>query len=362
MFNIMKQLVFVCILAASLFSCKKKDHEKPMDPEVNIDYPAAYVVNGQSNTISVIKLSTNEVTETIKLGEMPDPSMGGMNMGTGISWPHHISINPSKTVLALGVPGMDLSGGHTGGMSGMTGKIALIDAKKGTIIKIIDVPVMNHNAIFSPDGTEIWTALMEDMGKVNVYNATSYSLKSTINVKMDPAEVTFSSDGSMAFVANGGSDSISIIGVNNKSVMSTLPAGDDPVGAWNGSDGKMYVDNEAGMSINVIDVMSMTVVDTIDLGFMPGMAAYNGQNAELWVSDPDNGKIHYWTKMGNMYMHGGVFNTGAGAHAIVFSQDGMIAYVTNQTAGTVSVVNVSSHAETKEITVGAKPNGILLKY
>lgn len=359
----MKNLIFASLFTGLLFaSCKKKDNEMPKTQETTIDYPAAYVVNGESNTISVIKLSTNEVTATIKLGEMPDPNMAGMNMGTGISWPHHIAINPAKTVLALGVPGMDLSGGHNGGMMGMTGKIALVDAVKGNVIKVIDLPASNHNSIYSPDGSEIWTAQMTTMGKVLVYDANTYTLKKTIDVKKDPAEVTFSSDGMMAYVADGSSDSVTVIDVSSKSVMGHLPVGDDPVGAWTGSDGRMYVDNEAGMSINVIDAMNMTVLDTIDLGFMPGMAAYNGAKSELWVSDPDNGKAHYWTKMGNMYMHGGVFDTGAGAHAIAFSQDGMTAYITNQTAGSVSVVNVSTHTESKEITVGTKPNGIVLKY
>lgn len=63
----------------------------------------------------------------------------------------------------------------------------------------------------------------------------------------------------------------------------------------------------------------------------------------------------------NMWMHGGAFNTGAGAHAISFTIDGNTAYVTNQTANTVSVVNVTNHTVTKTIAVGKKPNGITIK-
>ena len=329
---------------------------------VKIDYPAAYVVNGQSTTISVIRLSDNAVTETIKLGEMADPSHSGMNMASGVSWPHHLSLSPDKTKLSIGVPGMDLSGGHTGGVSGMTGKFAIVDAVNGSISKLVDVPVMNHNAIYSPNGTEIWTAQMKDMGTVLIYDATSYSLKNTIDVKMMPAEITFSSDGTMAFVANGGSDTVTVIGVGSKAVMGQIKVGKDPVGAWTGADGNMYVDNEEGKSITVIKAASMLVDTTIDLGFMPGIAAYNNGMSELWVTDPDNGKVHWWTKAAGKFTHGGAFDTGAGAHAIAFSQDGMTAYITNQGAASVSVADVMMHKETKEIIVGTKPNGIVIKY
>lgn len=355
---------FITGLLLTLFiaSCKKKGHDmESSNPELNIDYPAAYVVNGESNTISVIKLSDHTVSETIKLGEMSDPSHGGMNMGTGISWPHHIYINPSKTQLAIGVPGVDLSGGHSGGMA-MPGKIAIVNAVKGTITKVIDLPVMNHNAAFSPNGTEIWTSQMEEMGKVLVYDATTYTLKNTINVKMHPAEVTFSYDGSMAFVANGGSDTVTVINVTDKMVMGHIKVGGDPVGAWTGADGNMYVDNEVGQSITVIKVSDMSIVTTINLGFMPGFAAYNNQMSELWVTDPMNGMVHWYTKSGTTYTHSGEFATGNGAHALAFSQDGMTAYVTNQLASSVSVVDVMTHLETKEITVGTKPNGITIKY
>lgn len=346
----------VILIAGSLlwFSCKN-DEMTPMTPP-NINYPAAFVVNGQDNTVSVINTATYQVTGTIRLN---GDNMNG-NMDQMLMYPHHVYLSPDKSMLSVGVPGMDLSEKHGGGMEGMKGKFALLSATTGLISKVVELPAMNHNAVFSPDGTEIWTSQMQQEGKVLVYDAASYALKTTVAVGNQPAEVTFSADGKVAFVANGGDNSVTAIDPSTKTVLKTIAVGTNPVGAWTGSDGKMYVDNEDGKTISIIDVVKLEVTETIDLGFMPGMGAYNGQMKELWVSDPDGGKVHWWKWDGamNMYMHGGAFQTGAGAHAIAFK--GMSAYITNQAAHTVSVADVMAHAETKEIPVGKKPNGLVL--
>ncbi|MBN8651520.1 MAG: YncE family protein [Cytophagales bacterium] len=352
-----KQFVWVSMITSTLmFSCMEHEMDKK---ELNINFDAAYIVNGESNSISVINLSTDEVVGTISLGDESMAGHGGMT--DEIMWPHHAYINSTKSILAIGVPGTDLSAGHAGGMDNMMGKVALLDAVKGTVSRVIDLEMMNHNAVFSPDGSEIWTSQMDDMGTVVVYNATTYALKATIEVGADPAEVTFSADGSVAFVANGGSNTVTAINPSTKQVLSTIDVGADPVGAWPGSDNRMYVDNEEGQTISVVNVSTLAVEATIDLGFMPGYAAYNEMHNELWVTDPDNGKVHYWTKDGTTWTHGGAFDTRAGAHAIAFTSDEMKAYVTNQSDASVSVVNVSTHAVTKTIAVGKKPNGIVLK-
>ena len=341
-------LLFIPLAFAS---CKKEDANKH---ELTIDYPAAYVVNGEDASISVIKLSTNTVTETI---HMTGQSNAGM-----IMWPHHVSHHHSGTVhhLAVGVPGMDMSLGHGGGMP-HGGKIAVLDAVRGTVSKVIDLPKMNHNAIYSPDGTEIWTSQMETNGKVLVYDATTYALKNTIPVGEDPAEVTFSSDGSKAYVCNGGSNTVTVINPATKAIIATVNVGSNPVGAWSSSLGKMFVDNEDGQTISVIDVASNMMEATINLGFKPGFAAYHSGRKELWVSDATNGKIAYYQDMGgSFWMKHGEFLAGADAHAILF--DGDRAYVTNQGANTVSVFNVLNHTKLKDIAVGKKPNGIVIKY
>jgi YVTN family beta-propeller protein len=352
----MKKLILsIAVLGTVIFTSCNKDHNMDMPMEaINVNYPAVYVVNGEDASVSVIKIATNEVTATIPL------------MGTGtdmIMWPHHISSHSNH--LSVGVPMMDLSAGHSGlNTTGMTGKLVVIDAMTGTIVKNINLPKMNHNTIYSPNGTEIWVPQMDEMNsKVLVYDATTNALKNTINTGMMSAELTFSSDGTKAYVANGDDNAITVINVATKAIITTILVGLNPVGAWTGSNGKMFVDNEDGQSISIIDVANDVVTETIALGFMPGIASHNGTKNELWVSDPMAGKVHYWTydTVMGMWMHGGVFSTGNGAHAITFTTDGNTAYVTNQTANTVSVVNVTNHTVTKTISVGKKPNGLVIK-
>lgn len=353
----MKNVSKSFLLAVPLLALACNNDDMDMQSELNINFPAAYVVNGESNSISVINLDTDEVAGTIKLS---DGSMSG-SMNDMIMWPHHAYLNSAKNLVAIGVPGMDLSAGHSGGMSGMKGKVALMDAVTGTVTKVIDLDMMNHNAVFSPDGKEIWTSQMDEMGSVLVYDASTFALKSTIPVGSDPAEVTFSYDGSVAFVANGSSNTVTAINPTTKEVLETIDVGADPVGAWPGSDNKMYVDNEEGQSISIINVSTLEVESTIDLGFMPGMAAYTAMSRELWVSDPVNGKVHYWVYESDTWNHGGVFQAGSGAHAIAFDEDNMKAYITNQGAESVSVASSMDHSIIKTLTVEKKPNGIVIK-
>lgn len=354
----MKAITFAVLIVGSLtlLGCKKMNHDmdnEDMGMNLNINYSAAYVVNGEDASVSVIDITKNLVTETI-------PLMG--NDGKMVMWPHHIYKSPTSTNLSIAIPGTDLSAGHAGGMPNMKGMVMVLDGQKGSMIKHLDLPAMNHNAVFSPDGKEIWTSQMEMEGKVLVYDAQSYMLKKVINVGMEPAEVTFSANGTKAYVANGGNDNVMVINPITKERIATIAVGDNPVAAWVGQDNKMYVDNEDGQSVSVIDMISNAVVQTIALGFMPGSVAHNAFKNELWVTDPNNGKVHFWTLSSgtNTWVHGNVFSTGLGAHAIAFTKDGETAYVTNQLAKTVSVVSVSNHTKTKDITVGAKPNGILI--
>ncbi|HEX2787543.1 MAG TPA: YncE family protein [Ignavibacteria bacterium] len=348
-FFMMAVILYVLVVFTG---CKNDNGVIPTALDIN--YDAVYVVNGEDASLSIIEVASNTVKATIQLAG---------TSANEIKWPHHIYLNPAKTKLAIGVPGIDLSGGHGGhGSDTSKGRIVILDAQNGSILLNKITPHINHNAIFSPDGSEIWSAMMSASGKVFMYSATTYLLKDSITVGSQPSEVTFSADGSIAFVANGGSDDVTAINVSTKTVITTLIVGANPVGAWTGTNNKMYVDNEEGMTISVIDVASLQVEETVNLGFKPGFAAYNQQTDELWVTDGDGGRVVYFHRMNNQWEMPSSIAVGAGAHAIAFTNDGSKAYITNQMANTVSVIDVLTHTKIMDIPVGRKPNGLLIRY
>lgn len=312
-------------------------------PVAAVTFDALFVVNGGDDTISVIDTERNEVASTISL--------------QNARYPHHISLSADRSRLALAVPGMDLSGGHGGHGMGhtMPGIVMLLDAQTGATVKARELPAMNHNAAFAPDGLSIWTTQMAEPGAVLALDVGTLEDKGTVAVGDGPAEVTFSNDGKYAFVANGASATVTVIDVATKAVAKTIPVGAGPVGAWQAKNGVAYVDNEEAKTLTAIDTSTLEVTLTYDLGFTPAYVAL-APDGMLWVTDTDSGKVVL--NMPDMDMVHGEIETGAGAHAIAFAGDST-GYITNQTAGTVSVVDVATSKVVKTITVGKKPNGMV---
>jgi len=323
---------------------------------------AVYVVNGEASSISVL-------------------ATDGRPLGTialkNVSYPHHIYLSPDRTRLAVAVPGHDLSMGHSaaatgqdhggehgGGQSASTpatgGAVLVLDAATGATVRARRLPAPNHNAVFSPDGSEIWTGQLSDPGSVLVLDAATLETKQTIAVGRVPAEVTFTPDGKYAFVANGTSDDVSIIDRATKSVVKTVPVDREPVGAWPGADGIMYVDCEVARTVKAIDPSSLDVVRTYNLGFTPGFAAVPPSRiGELWLTDADAGKVVFNKTDADAKVAELV--TAPGAHALAFTPDGATAYVTNQLNASVSIINAATRAVKTTIPVGKKPNGIVLR-
>lgn len=335
-------LVGAAMVALLLTSgCRKVERLKD-----DIDFPAAYVINGKSNSISIINLETNDVAETadFKKGE----------------WPHHIYANSSKDKVVISLTGMDLSGGHAGHGVAMDSYLIVLRASDLKVESFLKTDAMAHNALFMNDNTEIWMPQMEDEGVIKIFDAESLKETGSIAVGAGPLELTISSNGNYAFIANGEGNSISVIDIASKTVTKTIPVGMEPVGAWPASNNKMYVDCEMSKEIFEIDAVTLEVTDTIDLAFTPAYVNYNSSTAELWVTDTEFGGVYSYEFIAGQWVEKSYLPTGTGAHAIAFNAAGDKAYITNQEAGTVSVIDATSFTKITDITVGEKPNGILL--
>ena len=280
-------------------------------------------------------------------------------------------------MLAISLPGSDfykgsdmmLSSFTPGNMMGnlpekftIRGKILILNSITGEMIKEITLEGIAYNAVFSPGGNELWTAIMQPEGKVMVYDMADFSPVKSIDVGEMPSEVSFSGDGQKVFVANGMSNTVTIIDASTKQIIGTCMAGNYPVGVWPGMDDIMDVESQGDQRICFIESGTNTVEDSVEIGFVPGEVATNTRMRQMWITDPINGEVHIWSNPDTAYIPSGTVSVGDGASAITFSRDGTMCYVANQNEGTVSVVDVARKVEVTKIAVGRKPNGIVLRY
>ncbi|GGD57240.1 hypothetical protein GCM10011514_21620 [Emticicia aquatilis] len=333
-----------------LISCKsKKVIEEPV-PVVETDYPKAYVVNGGSNTISIVDLNELSVKNIIQLTEIG-------------RFPHHINMSADGKKLAVATPEYDFTLGHTAlhNATDKKGGIAVIDTKTGGTLLKMALPNVNFNAVFSADGSEIWSASATHSGEMFIYDATNGVLKTKVALGADPSEVVFSKDGKYAFVALGESSFVYVLNTQTKAIIKTIKVDAFPTNVWAGADDKIYVENKVALTINIIDPKTLSVVEYLDVNFAPGQMAYNQTLNELWICQAAQNKVAYFERKNNLWSLKGTIITGDDAHAITFSKDMKRAFIVNQRGNTVSVIDASTHTKTKDISVGSQPNGIVLK-
>jgi YVTN family beta-propeller protein len=347
-------LSFLTTVSVAVSACGHDEHGGPPGsvPITAVQTDAVYVINGGDATITVIDAQSNAVLGTIALENMV--------------YPHHIYQGAAGSRLLVAAIGEDLSGGHDHkrgvarhGEVAQVGAMLVLDGATGATVVGRTFAHGSHNAIYAPDESAIWTAQLESPGQVLVLNPTTLELVDTIDVGNMPLEVTFGPAGQRAFVVCNEDDSVTVIDVATRAVETTITVGDGPVGAWPGGDGKMYVDNELSKSLTVIDGTTLTVERTITLGFTPGYAATAPGNAEVWVTDADGGKVVFFSTADGSKT--GELATGANAHAIAFSADGTRAWVTNQDADDVSVIDVAQKTVIATVPVGDAPNGALFR-
>src|SRR5262249_27738840 len=101
-----------------------------------------------------------------------------------------------------------------------------------------------------------------------------------------PAGVGVNPATNRVYVANFGSDTVSVIDGATSAVIATVPVGPSPNGvAVNPGANRIYATNVGGNSVPVIDGTTNTVVATIPVsGAAPFFAAANPRNHRVYVS------------------------------------------------------------------------------
>ncbi len=161
-----------------------------------------------------------------------------------------------------------------------------------------------------------------------------------------------------AYVANLGSDTISVVDTATQTAVTIIPVGDDPDGVAATPDGALvYVTNFLSDTASVIDTTTNTVTATLEVGSGPVGVAVTPDGAFAYVANRGSNTVSVIRVVTNTLVT--TVPVGPGPNAVAITPDGTQVYVTNsftKSPGTVSVIDTATNTVAATVEVYRNPN------
>ena len=284
--------------------------------------PYAYITNNHDNSVSVVDLSTNNVTAAIPVGVSP--------YGTAAS--------PDGTQVYVG--NID------------SNSVSVIDTATNNVTATISVGAYPFGLAISPDGNKLYAA-NKDGNTVSMIDTSTNRVITTIKVGSQPRGIAVSPDGKKVYVGNYNSKTVSVINTSTKMVKSTIQLTGNPTYiACNPTGTTAYV-SMGIYGVSVIDTTTDTVSTSFYTGGSPGVMVFNADGTKLYLSNGPSIAVIDPTK--NSIISKIVDRSAI--NGISMSSDGNEIYTVHLNTNTVSVVNLTTCTIVKLIPVGDFPIG-----
>jgi YVTN family beta-propeller protein len=272
------------------------------------DGTTAYIGDsGIAGKVYVLDVATDSVTHTISVGDGAE--------GIGIS-------PDGSTVYTANF---------------FDDSVSVVDTATNTVTgAIVGLGANPQSVAFTPDGTKAYIGNYGD-GSVSVIDTATNTVTATISLTPVVRQIVVSKDGTKAFVADYGSNTIEVIDTATDTLESPITLAGSPWGLALSPDGtKLYSTLDAG-GLSIIDTANDTVTSSITAGIdndttnvtisPDGLTAYVTDTAsnELQVIDLTTGTVTQTIAMP------------ADPFGLAFTKDGTKLYVANNPPGGGSI-------------------------
>lgn len=292
----------------------------------------AYVANAGDGTISVIDLDT--------LAEV-----ARWSVGTEAS--HGLALLPDGGTLYAG--------------TGAEGDVVALDTRDGSEAQRIRGGVNAHGIDRTPDGRYVFVGAGGTNDTAHLLRIDTRSGDLThVREGLDPVgHIDVSPDGSRLYVANLGTDALTVLDTETLETIAVIAVGDGPNESRVTPDGgTVFVANWISSDVSVIDAESLEVTGTLSVGEGTHGVAITPDGGEAWITNRISNDVAILdARTGDLLAR---VEAGAYANHVSFTPDGRRALVTNARANELTIFDVAARSVVATIPVGVEPHEIAI--
>ena len=182
------------------------------------------------------------------------------------------------------------------------------------------------------------------------------AVTTSVPVGTNPTGVAVNTDTRRVYVANRGSNSVTVIDADTNSVIATIPEGGVPSAvAINPRTNRVYVTNLI-RTVSVIDGASNAIVASIGVGLGPFSVAVNQETDRVYVANHYDHNVSVIDSLTNSVI--ATIDTPGGPNGIAVNPRTNRVYVTNGASGSISVIDGSSNAVVAVAATAEGPYGV----
>ena len=310
--NIVKSALSIVILVVHLFAPS------------GYAAPFAYIANQNGNSVSVVDLGSNQVTDIVQVE----------------SGPFGITVDSSGTYTYIAnstdnsVSVYDISGINPGYLVSVGQYPITVELNQ----KQTRAYVVNYSS-----------------NNVSILNLDTYTISATFEVGRGPADIVVNPYDTRAYVSNTIDNTISVINTATQTAITDIAVGQFPVGLAIDKTGKtIYVTNRNDGTISFINTDSNLVEDTIFVGQTPMGISLSSDGSKLYVGNDGSDTISVIdTAKKKLLLDIHVENNGY----IGITPEGTHIIATDSKNDTISVIDTLTHLVTATIAVSDTPIG-----
>jgi YVTN family beta-propeller protein len=310
------------------------------------------ILNKSDNTASILDAKTGAARATVPVGKGP----------------HEVEVLAGGKIAAVSNYGTREDGGRS---------LTLIDLDKASAAGNIDLPegARPHGLRALSDGRLLVTA--EGLKELLVVDPKARKVTARIVTGKEVSHmVAAAPDGKMAFVANIGSGSVSVVDLAAGKAVKEIPTGQGAEGIAITPDGReVWVVNRAADTVAVVDTKRLEVAATLPAPKFPIRVKITPDGRRALVSCAQSGDVAVFDtasrkEIGRISIDreavpgsdARVFSTQFGKSPVpvglLIAPDGKRAWVASTNADVVSAIDLTSLTVVGRLTAGKEPDGL----